>query len=96
MKVEHNFPWIYLYDREQEVVKAYGGLKTPHFFASSTADRVLVYTGRGGFLPGYLTYMNDLTGRLRMTPDSANEINPIGCNIKWEGRDAKWMPPRSV
>ena len=43
---EHNFPWKYLYDREQEVVKAYGGLKTPHFFVFNR-DRVLVYTGRG-------------------------------------------------
>ena len=19
-------------------------------------------------------------------------INPIGCNVKWEGKDAHWMP----
>jgi hypothetical protein len=19
--------------------------------------------------------------------------NPIGCNVKWEGEDAHWMPP---
>jgi len=19
--------------------------------------------------------------------------NPIGCNVKWEGKDAHWMPP---
>jgi len=21
--------------------------------------------------------------------------NPIGCNIKWEGMDAHWMPPEA-
>jgi len=21
--------------------------------------------------------------------------NPIGCNIKWEGKDAHWMPPEA-
>ena len=21
--------------------------------------------------------------------------NPIGCNVKWEGKDAHWMPPEA-
>ena len=21
--------------------------------------------------------------------------NPIGCNVKWEGQDAHWMPPEA-
>ena len=21
--------------------------------------------------------------------------NPIGCNVKWEGKDAHWMPPNA-
>jgi hypothetical protein len=21
--------------------------------------------------------------------------NPIGCNVKWEGRDPHWMPPEA-
>ena len=21
--------------------------------------------------------------------------NPIGCNIKWDGKDAHWMPPEA-
>lgn len=29
---EYQFPWLYLHDETQEVAKAYGALKTPHFF----------------------------------------------------------------
>ena len=28
----HNFPWVYLYDKPQEVAKEYGALRTPHFY----------------------------------------------------------------
>jgi hypothetical protein len=21
--------------------------------------------------------------------------NPIGCNVKWKGKDRKWMPPEA-
>lgn len=97
---EHNFPWTYLYDRDQTVVKAYGGLKTPHFFVFNR-DRELVYTGRGVDSPRDTSRMtvNDLdraleelmSGRAVTVPVT----NPIGCNIKWEGRDAKWMPPEA-
>ena len=97
---EYNFPWKYLYDREQEVVKAYGGLKTPHFFVFNR-DRVLVYTGRGVDSPRDTSRMtvNDLDRALEELTEgrriSVPVTNPIGCNIKWEGRDAKWMPPEA-
>ncbi|MDM8002512.1 MAG: thioredoxin family protein [Bacteroidota bacterium] len=97
---EHNFPWKYLYDRDQTVVKAYGGLKTPHFFVFNR-DRELVYTGRGVDSPRDTSRMtvNDLDRALEELT-SGRQItvpvtNPIGCNIKWEGRDAKWMPPEA-
>ncbi len=97
---EHNFPWKYLYDRDQTVVKAYGGLKTPHFFVFNRA-RELVYTGRGVDSPRDTSRMtvNDLDRALdELTSGrkiSVPVTNPIGCNIKWEGRDAKWMPPEA-
>lgn len=97
---EHNFPWKYLYDKDQTVVKAYGGLKTPHFFVFNR-DRELVYTGRGVDSPRDTSRMsvNDLDRALdELTSGRAVSIpvtNPIGCNIKWEGRDAKWMPPEA-
>ncbi len=97
---EHNFPWKYLYDRDQQAAKDYGALKTPHFYVFNR-DRVLVYTGRGVDSPRDTSRMtvNDLdrvleeltTGREISVPVT----NPIGCNIKWEGRDAKWMPPEA-
>ena len=43
---KNNFPWVYLYDKSQEVAKAYGALRTPHFYVFDN-DRKLVYTGRG-------------------------------------------------
>ncbi|MCA1742036.1 MAG: thioredoxin family protein, partial [Bacteroidales bacterium] len=97
---EHNFPWKYLYDKDQSVVKAYGGLKTPHFFVFNR-DRVLVYTGRGVDSPRDTSRMtvNDLDRTLaELTAGSEITVpvtNPLGCNIKWEGRDAHWMPPEA-
>lgn len=97
---EHNFPWKYLYDRDQTVVKAYGGLKTPHFFVFNS-DRELVYTGRGVDSPRDTSRMtvNDLDRVLEELTTgrqiSVQVTNPIGCNIKWEGKDAKWMPPEA-
>lgn len=97
---EHRFPWKYLYDKDQTVVKAYGGLKTPHFFVFNR-DRVLVYTGRGVDSPRDTSRMtvNDLD-RVLDELTSGRDIsvpvtNPLGCNIKWEGMDAKWMPPEA-
>ena len=28
-------------------------------------------------------------------PVSVPRTNPIGCNVKWDGRDAHWMPPEA-
>lgn len=93
----HKFPWVYLYDKPQQVAKAYGALRTPHFYVFNE-DRKLVYTGRGVDSPRDISRMTvnnldmaleDLTeGR----PISIPVTNPIGCNIKWEGMDAHWMP----
>lgn len=94
---EHRFPWLYLYDESQEVALAYGALRTPHFYVFGP-DRKLVYTGRGVDSPRDTSRMsvNDLdrtldeltSGKKVSTPVT----NPIGCNVKWEGRDKHWMP----
>lgn len=94
---ENQFPWVYLHDESQEVAKAYGGLRTPHFFVFDQ-DRKLIYTGRGVDQPRDTSKMtvNDLENALHQ--HLANQeittplTNPIGCNIKWEGKDAHWMP----
>ncbi|MBC8478963.1 MAG: thioredoxin family protein [FCB group bacterium] len=96
MKV-HNFPWVYLYDETQQTARAYGALRTPHFYIFS-ADRKLVYTGRGVDQPrqsAKITVNNldlALTELLAGKAVSVPVTNPIGCNVKWEGRDEHWMP----
>ncbi|MEZ4709845.1 MAG: thioredoxin family protein [Caldilineaceae bacterium] len=94
---EQNFPWTYLYDESQEVALAYGALRTPHFYVFD-ADRKLVYTGRGVDNPRETSKMtvNDLDNALAQhlagQAISTALTNPIGCNVKWDGQDAHWMP----
>jgi peroxiredoxin len=95
---KQRFPWVYLYDKPQEVAKAYGALRTPHFYVFNE-ERELVYTGRGIDSPRDPSKMtiNNLDLALdeltRGKPMSVPKTNPIGCNIKWDGKDAHWMPP---
>jgi len=95
---KYRFPWVYLHDKDQVVVKSYGALRTPHFFVFDE-NRNLVYTGRGVDNPRNVTKMtiNNLEITLEEltsgNPISTPVTNPIGCNIKWEGMDPHWMPP---
>ncbi|MDF1574316.1 MAG: thioredoxin family protein [Bacteroidales bacterium] len=94
---EHNFPWLYLYDESQEVALAYGALRTPHFYLFDH-ERNLLYTGRGVDQPkdSSRITVNDLERVLEeVTAGLAVSVpvtNPIGCNIKWHGKDKHWMP----
>ncbi len=97
---QQRFPWVYLYDQDQSVAKAYGALRTPHFYVFDE-ERVLVYTGRGVDSPRNVSGMtvNDLENALEELvsgrPVTVPVTNPIGCNVKWDGRDAHWMPPEA-
>lgn len=94
---KEKFPWIYLYDPDQKIALDYGALRTPHFYVFDE-NRKLVYTGRGVDSPKEIDKMtvNDLwraldeftSGKKISTPLT----NPIGCNVKWEGKDPHWMP----
>ena len=94
---EEKFPWLYLRDESQEVALAYGALRTPHFYVFDQ-DRKLVYTGRGVDNPRDASEItvNDLENALEEhiigRPVSTPLTNPIGCNVKWDGKDAHWMP----
>ena len=91
------FPWIYLHDETQEIARAYGALRTPHFYVFDR-NRRLIYTGRAVDNPRQAerskthelesALEEHLAGKSVTTPVT----NPIGCNVKWEGRDAHWMP----
>ena len=94
---EHKFPWLYLYDEPQAVAKSYGALRTPHFYVFNK-DRKLIYTGRGVDNPRDASRItvNDLERALEEhlagKSVSAALTNPIGCNVKWDGKDQHWMP----
>lgn len=94
---KHKFPWVYLYDETQDIAKAYGALRTPHFFVFDK-DRKLIYCGRGVDSPKDTSKMkvNDLENALK-EHTAGKKIttpltNPLGCNVKWKGQDAHWMP----
>ena len=97
---KQKFPWVYLYDKDQSIARAYGALKTPHFYVFNE-NRILVYTGRGVDSPRDTSRMtiNNLDKTLEELTSgkkiSEPLTNPIGCNIKWEGKDAHWMPPEA-
>jgi peroxiredoxin len=97
---EHEFPWLYLRDETQETAKAYGAMRTPHFYVFDQ-ERKLVYTGRAIDNPreAEKSTVKDLDRALEEhvsgKPVSVPLTNPIGCNVKWEGQDAHWMPPEA-
>jgi peroxiredoxin len=94
---EHRFPWLYLHDATQDTARAYGALRTPHFYVFD-ASRKLVYTGRAVDNPRHpdAITVNDLENALNEhlagKPVSVPLTNPIGCNVKWDGKDPHWMP----
>jgi peroxiredoxin len=94
---DHQFPWLYLHDKTQDVARAYGALRTPHFYVFDRARR-LVYIGRALDHPRQAekAKTHDLERALKEhlagKAVSVPVTNPIGCNVKWEGRDAHWMP----
>jgi peroxiredoxin len=101
---ERNFPFPYLRDESQDVARAYGALRTPHFYAfERTPDNqwMLRYTGRMDNNPREPG--KETTHELRDAVDAVLEgrkppvelTNPIGCNVKWKGKDRKWMPPEA-
>lgn len=94
---EKKFPWVYLHDESQDAARAYGALRTPHFYVFDR-DRKLVYTGRAVDSPrdDSKVTIKDLDKALEEhlagKPISTPITNPIGCNVKWVGEDAHWMP----
>ena len=94
---EFKFPWLYLHDDSQRTAKDYGALKTPHFFLFDESWKLL-YTGRNTDNPRdpKQSSTSDLHDALKEAIDgkdiSIPITNPIGCNIKWDGKPTHWMP----
>jgi len=97
---EKGFNFPYLRDEDQSVARAYGALKTPHFFVFGP-DRKLAYTGRMDDSPrdpsrATTRELRDAVDALLAgRPPAVALTNPIGCNVKWDGHDAHWMPPEA-
>lgn len=94
---ENNYPWTYLHDQTQQVATQYGALKTPHFYLFNQ-NRELIYTGRAIDNPKDHTkaMTHELEDAILHTLNG-EEIehkmtNPLGCNIKWDGKPKHWMP----
>ena len=97
---EYNFPWVYLHDADQEIALKYGALKTPHFYVFNE-QRELIYTGRGVDSPLDANKIKINNLELVLDELASNTLisipitNPIGCSVKWEGKDSHWMPPEA-
>jgi peroxiredoxin len=94
---ERGFTFPYLRDATQDVAKAYGAQRTPHFFVLDR-DRRVVYTGRMDDNPreadkATTRELRDALDQLLAgQPITVPVTDPIGCNVKWWGQDAHWMP----
>jgi peroxiredoxin len=97
---EKQFGFPYVREESQEVARAYGALRTPHFYVFD-AQRKLRYTGRMDDNPR--NPGQEKTHELRdaleaLLADREPPVaitNPIGCNVKWKGKPEKWMPPEA-
>lgn len=103
---EKNFPFPYLRDESQDVARGYGALRTPHYFLFGRDENedgpwTLRYTGRMDDNPR--TPGAELTHELVDAVEAVlgggrprvEMTNPIGCNVKWKGQPAKWIPPEA-
>lgn len=94
---KNHFPWLYLYDETQDIARKYGALRTPHFYLFDK-NRKLIYTGRAVDKPRQpeeiteYSLENALSEYFSDKEISKRVTNPIGCNVKWIGKDYKWMP----
>lgn len=95
---EYKFPWTYLRDKSQDIARAYGALRTPHFYVFNK-NRELLYTGRSVDSPRDMSNTTEhnlddaLSDIVAGKTPRISKTNPIGCNVKWEGEDEHWMPP---
>lgn len=97
---EKGFNFPYLRDQTQEVAKAYGAVRTPHVFLLDH-DRKVVYRGR---IDDNIDDANAVTRHdlreaidevLKGRPVSVPRTQPVGCSVKWWGKDPHWMPEES-
>ena len=97
MATEWGFTFPVCYDETQAVAKSYAAACTPDFYLFDQ-DRKLRYTGRMDDNPR--NPGQEKTHELRDAMDAllagkkppVEMTNPIGCNVKWWGKENHWMP----
>ncbi|MBO6513452.1 MAG: thioredoxin family protein [Phycisphaerales bacterium] len=91
---EHNFPWLYLRDESQAIARAYGAIKTPHYFVFDK-ERKLIYSGRAvdsPRIPEEITtheLEDALDKHLAGESISTPITDPVGCSVKWKAESAE-------
>lgn len=88
---DKNFPFAYVYDKSQEVIKAYGGSRTPHVYILNKEgnDFVVKYIGAidnnyqdaSAVTEQYVeNAMEDIMNGRKVATETTKAI---GCTIKW-------------
>ncbi len=94
---DKKFKFAYLRDETQEVAGIYGAIKTPHFFVFNKVG-LLVYRGRLDDHPkdSQLATTHELRDALEELlegrPITHSITEPIGCTIKWKGKEKHFIP----
>ena len=97
---EAKFPWPYLHDKSQKVALKYGALRTPHFRVFDN-KRKLIYTGRAIDKPKSperaktQELIDAINSHLNGEKIKYPTTNPVGTNIRWDGKDKDWVPPEA-
>ncbi len=93
---DKNFPFPYVYDQSQEVIKAYGGSRTPHVYLLNQEEGKYIVKYIGAIDNNYQDasavtepYVEDaLESVMNGQPVALETTKAIGCTIKWR-KDAE-------
>ncbi len=88
---EKRFPFAYLYDQSQEVIKTYGGSRTPHVYLLNKEDGKFIVRYIGAIDNNYQDasavterYVEDAVEALKKGEEvTVQTTKAIGCTIKW-------------
>ncbi len=88
---DKNFPFPYVYDESQEVIKAYGGMRTPHVYILHKEGNNHIVKYIGAIDNNYQNasavtekYVEDAMDAILNGKPVANQTTKaIGCTIKW-------------
>jgi peroxiredoxin len=88
--IDNNYPFSYLYDKTQEIAKAYNAACTPDFYIFNN-ELKLVYRGQlddsrpGNEIPlSGKDIRNAIENIINNKPQALIQKPSIGCNIKWK------------